>query len=400
MAEGMFKKATRDLARLRVGMCAPAGAGKTWSALELAFGIVRLLKPDGKVAVIDTERGSAAKYQGLIGSAGIPFEFDICTLGPDYNPRRYIEAMRDAAKAGYFIVIIDGISQAWAGTGGLLEFKDQQTAKQKSGNSWAAWREVTPEHNRFVDAMLSAPFHLIATMRAKTEWVQDVTTENGKTVTRPRKIGLAPVQRDGLEYEFDVMLDLDQDSHKALCTKTRYPQAFPDTFNERIHFDHAEKLVPLLTSEPVAAARLADEEATARAETERQARAKEAAERAAAVAARQPPKAAAPQMPAASTPAPGTETPPAAAAPPLSPGVDVPAMDKPAAPAAGEPDKSGWTPADHIADRIGKAKSPTELLRIMPDIRKLTDAEEKELCNSIYQARKQALIAQASGSAT
>lgn len=424
MAESMFKKATRDLARLRVGMCAPAGAGKTYSALDLAFGLIRLMKPDGRVAVIDSERGSAAKYQGLIGSAGLPFDFDIATLGPDYSPRRYIEALREAARAGFFVVIIDGISQAWAGTGGLLEQKDLASAKQKSGNSWTAWRDITPEHNKFVDAMLATPYHLIATMRAKTEWVQDVVEKDGRKITVPRKIGMAPVQRDGLEYEFDVMFDLDQDSHRAVCTKTRYPQAFPDTFNEKLHFDHVEKLAPLLTNDPVAAARIADDEAAGRAEQERQAREREAAARAEAAARRRPPPSDKPapqaqpsngapgpagqqQAPAAGSPAPGTT--PAAAAPqgqpaptgePLTPGVDVPAMDKPPAekPASGPTpeQQAAWTPADRIADRIAKAKTATELLRIMPDIRKIEEAEEKDLLTTIYQDRKKALIAEGS----
>jgi hypothetical protein len=381
--ESMFKQATRDLARLRVGLCAPAGAGKTYSALDLAFGLIRLMKPDGKVAVIDSERGSAAKYQGLIGSAGLPFDFDIATLGPDYGPRRYIEALRDAARAGYFIVIIDGISQAWAGTGGLLEQKDTASAKQKSGNSWAVWRDITPEHNKFVDAMLATPYHLIATMRAKTEWVQEKDA-SGKTTIR--KVGMAPVQRDGLEYEFDVMFDLDQDSHRAICTKTRYPQAFPDTFNERLHFDHVEKLAPLLTNDPVNAARIANEEESARAEQERQAREREAASRAKAAADRRP----APTTPTvqAATPPAAPQQTPAAAAPPVAPTPQ-------AAPAPGAADTSGWTPADHVADRIAKATTATELLRVMPDIRRLADAEDKAMMTQVYQEKKAGLIAAA-----
>lgn len=380
--ESMFKRATRDLARLRVGMCAPAGAGKTYSALDLGFSLIRLMKPDGKIAVIDSERGSAAKYQGLIGSAGLPFDFDVCTLGPDYSPRRYIEALRDAARAGYFLVIIDGISQAWAGTGGLLEQKDVASAKQKGGNSWAAWRDITPEHNKFVDAMLATPFHLIATMRAKTDWVQEKDS-SGKTTIR--KVGMAPIQRDGLEYEFDVMFDLDQDSHRAMCTKTRYPQAFPDSFNERLHFDHVEKLAPLLTSDPVAAARVADEEGAVRAEQERQAREREAKAKAEAAAARRPPPAATQPPPAASAPAvPAPAPAPAAqpAAPPPAPGTDPTA---------------GWTPADHVADRIAKATTAIELLRVMPDIRKLADAEDKAMMTAVYQEKKTALIKAAQG---
>jgi hypothetical protein len=227
--------------------------------------------------------------------------------------------------------------------------------------------------------------------------VQDVVEKEGRKITVPRKIGMAPVQRDGLEYEFDVMFDLDQDSHRAMCTKTRYPQAFPDTFNERLHFDHVEKLAPLLTNDPVNAARIANEEEAQRNEQERQAREREAAARAKAAADRRPPPAAptvqpppAAQPPAAAAPAAeaAPQAPAAAAPPPAS----TPETQPATTPAPGAVDTSGWTPADHVADRIAKATTATELLRVMPDIRKLADADDKAMMTQVYQEKKASLI--------
>src|SRR5690606_36356079 len=75
-------------------------------------------------------------------------------------------------------------------------------------------------HNEMVDTIVRARLHVIATMRAKTEYIIEQVTRNGRTVHEPRKIGLAPVQRDGLEYEFDVVADMDWD-HRFIVSKSR-----------------------------------------------------------------------------------------------------------------------------------------------------------------------------------
>lgn len=205
MAGIQFTRATKKQARLRLAFVGPAGSGKTYSALSVATAL------GGKVAVMDTEHGSASKYAGL-------FDFD--AVEPEtYSPRVYIDTIRAAAEAGYEVLIIDSLSHAWMGKGGALEMVDA-AAKRNQGNSYVGWRDVTPLHNEMVDAMLAAPLHIIATMRSKTEYVLE-ENERGKKV--PRKVGLAPVQRDGLEFEFDVVGDLDQDNN-FLISKTRCTQ--------------------------------------------------------------------------------------------------------------------------------------------------------------------------------
>jgi len=200
-----FKAATKKQLKLRMGIVAPAGAGKTYTALAVARGLVG---PEGRIALIDTEHRSAEKYADL-------FTFDVDYLSDDCAPARYVEKIHDAAKAGYDCLIIDSLTHAWAGPGGALEMVDN-AARMAKGNSYVAWRNVTPEHNRLVAAMLSTPMHLIATLRAKTEYVLE--TVGGKQV--PRKVGMAPIQREGMDYEFDVVADMDHD-HALLITKTR-----------------------------------------------------------------------------------------------------------------------------------------------------------------------------------
>ncbi|NMP22632.1 ATP-binding protein [Sulfobacillus harzensis] len=198
-----FHKATKKQSFLRMALIGPSGSGKTYSSLRIAQGLGQ------KIAVIDSERGSASKYAD-------EFDFDVLEL-ETFAPRDYIQAIDAAARAGYDVLIIDSLSHAWIGKGGVLEMHDAAAAQEKSGNSYTAWRTVTPEHNRLVDAMLQAPLHVIATMRSKMEYVQE-KNDQGKTVIR--KVGLQPIQRDGLDFEFDVVGDMDS-SNTLIVTKTR-----------------------------------------------------------------------------------------------------------------------------------------------------------------------------------
>jgi hypothetical protein len=165
----------------------------------------------GKVAVIDTERGSASKYADL-------YSFDVLELA-NYSPLDYVNAMKMAEGEGYPVVLIDSLSHAWVGKGGALEMVDMAAKKSSSGNSFAAWRDVTPLHNRMVDALTGANLHVIVTMRSKMEYLQ-TQDDRGRTVIK--KVGLQPVQRDGLEYEFDVVADMDLDNN-LVVSKTRCP---------------------------------------------------------------------------------------------------------------------------------------------------------------------------------
>lgn len=196
-----FQKATKKKAKLRAALIGPSGSGKTYTALKIARGL------GTRIALIDTERGSASLYAGDVA------DFDVCELRR-FGPREYIAAMKDAADAGYDVLVVDSLSHAWSGEGGILDQKDAK------GGRFDAWRELTPQHNALVEAILSWPGHVVVTMRVKTEYVVEHETRNGKTVAVPRKVGLAPVQRDGLEYEFTFVGDLDE-GHALHISKSR-----------------------------------------------------------------------------------------------------------------------------------------------------------------------------------
>lgn len=189
-----FKPATREASYARIALTGPSGAGKTYTALALATAL------SDKVAVIDTERGSASKYVGLNG-----WQFD--TVQPDkYSPLSLVDLLGLAAGGDYGCVVIDSLSHYWMGVDGMLEQADRRS---KSGNSFSGWKEVRPEERRMIDALVSYPGHVIATMRSKTDFVIE-QNERGKSV--PRKVGLKPEQREGIEYEMDLVGDLDQDN--------------------------------------------------------------------------------------------------------------------------------------------------------------------------------------------
>jgi len=202
-----FQKAKRSQRKARIALIGPSGSGKTYTALMLAKG---LAGDGGRIAVIDTENSSAALYADEV-------EFDVLNLDT-FSPEVYIQAIRAAEAAGYDVLIIDSLSHAWAGKDGALEQVDKVARRMQTTNTFAAWREVTPMHNALVDAMVRCKCHLIVTMRSKTEYVID-KDEKGKSI--PRKVGMAPIQRDGLEYEFDIVADMDIDNN-FIVSKTRY----------------------------------------------------------------------------------------------------------------------------------------------------------------------------------
>lgn len=208
-----FNKATKHESKLRMALFGPAGSGKTYSALNIGKHLGE------KIAVIDTERGSSSKYADL-------FEFDVCEL-ENFSPQNYVNTIKMAGQAGYDLLVIDSLTHAWSGKGGALEMKDN-ASKRNSGNSFAAWRDVTPAHNALDDAILDAPCHVIVTMRSKTEYVIEQNSQ-GKSV--PKKVGLAPVQKDGLEYEFDIVGEMNQEND-LIVTKTRCAALTNEVFSK------------------------------------------------------------------------------------------------------------------------------------------------------------------------
>lgn len=212
-----FTPAVRRKTRARVALCGPSGSGKTWTALTFAH----VFAP-GSIFMIDTEKESADGYEGVNGWHWHSFK------PATYEPALLVDALAAAAAAGAECVVIDSLSHFWMGAGGMLEQVDKSAQRSRSGNSFAGWKEMRPDERRMIEAMTGYPGHLIVTMRTKTEWV---IQDNDRGKKEPRRIGTKPEQREGIEYEFSVVADMDLDNVLTV-TKTRVPTLKRGVFTE------------------------------------------------------------------------------------------------------------------------------------------------------------------------
>lgn len=217
-----FKKAKREQVRIKVSIAGPAGSGKTMSSLLMAYGLTKAEFPNlseaevwDKICLIDTESGSGSLYVGKqVGPTTIG-AYNTIDLTPPFEPGVFVDAIHMAENHGMNVIIIDSLSHAWAGSGGALDM--QGKIAERSGNSWTAWRSITPQHNKLVDAMLQSPAHVIANMRAKMEYQQTTNSDGKKQI---KAMGMGVVMREGIEYEFTCSFMLDYD-HVANATKDR-----------------------------------------------------------------------------------------------------------------------------------------------------------------------------------
>jgi|GEM_PF-2140024 len=208
----MFQRARRGKVALRLALCGQSGSGKTYSALLVAAGL------GGRVAVIDTEQGSSELYSGLC-------EFDVLRLDPPYSPQRYVWALSEAARAGYELCVVDSLTQAWSGEGGVLSMVDAARDAKGTGRGAATrdpWGEPIRAHYQLMHALAAYPGHVIVTLRVRTQWqlVSQPFSQAQGAAPRAVRVGLGPEQRPGIECEFTTVLELSQ-NHVATAIKDR-----------------------------------------------------------------------------------------------------------------------------------------------------------------------------------
>lgn len=196
-----IQKAERKQAKIKMSLQGSSGSGKTMGALLIAYG---LCGDWSKIAVIDSENYSASLYAHL-------GNFSVVNITAPFSPEKYMEAIKLCEDAGIQVIVIDSISHEWEGSGGILDIHSHMT-----GNSFTNWGKLTPRHNAFVQAILQSHAHIIGTIRSKQEYV--LSERNGKQV--PEKVGLKGVTRDGMDYEFTLVFDLDI-KHNAIASKDR-----------------------------------------------------------------------------------------------------------------------------------------------------------------------------------
>lgn len=196
-----LRKASRKRAKIKMALQGPSGAGKTYSALLLAFGLCNKWT---KIAVIDTENHSAELYSNL-------GQYNTVSIAAPYTPEKYCEAIHLCEQAGMEVIVLDSISHEWDGSGGILDIHGNM-----AGNSFTNWAKLTPRHNAFIQTIVQSSSHIIGTIRSKQDYV--LQEKNGKMV--PEKVGLKGVTRDGMDYEFTLVLEIDI-KHNASASKDR-----------------------------------------------------------------------------------------------------------------------------------------------------------------------------------
>lgn len=196
-----LRKATRQKAKIRLGLSAVSGGGKTYSALLIAHGICG---DWSKIAIIDSENSSADLYAHL-------GDFNVLPLTAPFNPEKYVEAIKECERAGMEVIIVDSISHEWDGKGGCLEIVESL------GGRYQDWAKVTPRHQAFIDAITQSSSHIITTVRRKQDY-EMIKDSNGKI--KVEKAGLKEITREGFEYELTINLELDL-NHNANASKDR-----------------------------------------------------------------------------------------------------------------------------------------------------------------------------------
>ncbi len=197
-----LQKAQKQKVKLRIGISSPSGFGKTYSALLMAFGMTQ---DWSKIAVIDTENGSANLYAELGG-------YNTLNLEAPYSPERYIEALKTCEKSNMSVVIIDSITHEWSGKGGCLQIHEQL------GGRFQDWSKITPRHQAFIDAILESTCHVITTVRKKIDYSMDKDS-NGRT--KVVKVGLKDITREGLDFEMTTCFEIINDNNLVVASKDR-----------------------------------------------------------------------------------------------------------------------------------------------------------------------------------
>jgi len=189
MSQLQIRKATKKKLKLRLALEGPSGSGKTFTALAICKAM------GWKTLLVDTEHRSSERYADQ-------FEFDIIDLDPPFSPDRYISCIDMAEQGGYDAVVLDSLSHEWFGQGGVLEMVDEEMVRQRTSQAMLGWKVVTPKHTRLLERLIRNNVNLISCMRSKQEYSIE-KDDSGKTTIK--KLGMAPIQKEGMDYEHDIV---------------------------------------------------------------------------------------------------------------------------------------------------------------------------------------------------
>ncbi len=246
-------EATREGILLRAAFCGPTGSGKTKTGMIVGTRMVEQLGL-GPLYVIDSENKSALRYAYSARSRqGFRFKH-VPMPEDDYGPQAYMAAIDFCESQGAGVILIDSLSHAWNGINGVLEQVDQVSDRSRSKNHFTeGWKTLTPVHNRLIQRILASSAHVLFTLRAKVDWV---IAENDRGKLEPKKVGMAPIQREGVDYEPDLFFDMIAPDNTAIASKSRSDRIAQGAVFKKPGHDLADLIIEWVQDgEPAAGAR-------------------------------------------------------------------------------------------------------------------------------------------------
>jgi ABC-type dipeptide/oligopeptide/nickel transport system ATPase component len=194
-----IRKVQREGARVVLGLAGTSGSGKTYTAIQLAYG---LANGDGeKVGFLDTENRRGSLYADIVNSP-----FLIGDLYAPFSPQRYIESILAFQKAGVEVLVIDSVSHEWEGTGGCEEIANSANSKV------IGWANAKGAHKRFMNVLLQSNMHVIVCLRAR----EKIDFSDPKN---PVKLGVQPICEKNFMFEMTASLLLDDQGRRQTVLK-------------------------------------------------------------------------------------------------------------------------------------------------------------------------------------
>jgi hypothetical protein len=181
-----IREAEREGARLVFGISGVSGSGKTYTALQMAWGLAG--GNSKKVGLLDAENKRGSLYSdSLVGKDGAINKFLIGDLYAPFSPARYSAAIKEFQEAGVEVLVIDSASLEWEGEGGCEDIADD-------GGKVANWKKAKREHKRFMNTLLTCDMHIIVCLRAREK-------TSFKDPRAPLSLGIQPICEKSFMFE-------------------------------------------------------------------------------------------------------------------------------------------------------------------------------------------------------
>jgi hypothetical protein len=215
--ELQIKKAIRRALPMQIGFYGPSGSGKTLSALLFASG---LIKPNGRIIVVDTERGRASIHaDSPLLMKALPQGYDVVELDQPYHPSRFIDAVKLCEKEKYDLTIVDSESDSWDGPGGCFDIAEEDGKGKDGKGRGLVWNNAKRWNKKYKVHIALSDMHVISLFKAqeKTKIIDKAKSESGRQ--EYVDLGVLPIGEKNAFYPLLVGFSIDPVTHLATLKK-------------------------------------------------------------------------------------------------------------------------------------------------------------------------------------